>query len=242
MNTIALPQKIEFKKGKNPNNEIVEIEALFPGYGATIGNSIRRALLSSLDGAAVIGVKIKGASHEFMALPNIKEDILTLILNLKKLRVKLFSDEVVKIELNVSGKRQVTAKDIKKSAEAEVINKDLILATITDKGGSLDMEIYIAAGKGYECVEAREEKNGEVGYIEIDSMFSPVVSVGITIENSRVGKITNWDKLLLDITTDGVITPQEAFNQSIGILIEQFNSLVPKKEVTKKAIKEKEKK
>lgn len=233
MNTIALPQKIEFKKGKNSNNEIIEVESLYPGYGPTIGNSLRRVLLSSLPGAAVIGVNIDGATHEFMSLPNIKEDVLTIILNLKKLRLKVHSDEPVKLTLNVTGEKQVLAKNIDKDALVEVMNKDLILANITSKTGNLKMKITVAQGRGYESVETREEKKGEIGYIEIDSKFSPVNSVGITIENVRVGKMTNWDKLILDITTDGIITPKEAFEQSTKILIEQFNSLVVKKKEKK---------
>lgn len=225
--SIALPQKIEFKKGKNENNELVIIESLFPGYGATIGNAIRRVLLSSLPGAAVVGVKIKGADHEFMALPNIKEDILSIILNLKSLRLKVHSDEVVKLELQASGKKEVKASQITKNSEAEIVSNDLILANITDKSGELGMEIFVSKGMGYETVESRVERSKEIGYIEVDSIFSPVVSVGIKIENVRVGKMTNWDKLILDIATDGIITPKEAFEQATQILIEQFKSLIP---------------
>ncbi len=242
MNKIALPQKIEFKKGKNINNEIVVIESLYPGYGPTIGNSIRRVLLSSLPGAAVVGVKIEGATHEFMSLPNIKEDILSIILNLKKLRLKLHSEEIVKLELNITGEKQVLAKHIEKNSMVEIMNKDLIIANITSKTGNLKMEISVTQGRGYESVESREEKKGEIGYIEIDSKFSPVTSVGISIENARVGKMTNWDKLVLDITTDGIVSPREAFEQSIEILIDQFKALTPeKKEKSKESKKKSEK-
>ena len=243
---IALPQKIEFKKGKDKNNEIVVIESLFPGYGATIGNSLRRILLSSLDGAAVIGVKIKGVSHEFMTLPGVKEDILVIILNLKLLRLKVFSDEVAKLELDINGKKEVKSSDIKTNSQVEILNKDLILANVTDKNANLSMEIFVSKGQGYETVESRENPDKETGYIEIDSIFSPVVSTKINIENVRVGKMTNWDRLNLDITTDGIITPREAFEQSVGILIEQFKALVPetnnkkKKKTKDKEIVEKE--
>ena len=239
MNTIPLPQKIEFKKGEDVNNAIVEIESFFPGYGPTIGNSIRRVLLSSLPGAAIIGVKIKGADHEFMSLPGVKEDVLNIILNLKKVRLKVHSEEIIKLDLSVTGAKEVKAKDIKTNAEVEIISKDVPIATISGKKGSLEMEIFVAQGKGYETTETREDKKGEIGYIEIDSMFSPVTSVGIVIENARVGKMTNWDKVILDIKTDGLMTPKDAFEQSVEILLEQLNSLLPKKVVKKKATKDK---
>lgn len=226
MQTISLPKKIEFIKGKEPNQKSVIIEPCYPGYGLTLGNSLRRVLLSSLPGAAVVGVKIKGASHEFMALPNIKEDVLEIILNLKQLRLKIYGDEAVKLELDARGEKEAKAKDIKKNSQAEIVNPDLTLAHITDVAGSLNMEIYASRGKGYEMVESREEKKHEIGYIEIDSIFSPIRAVGINVENVRVGKMTNWDKLILDITTDGTITPEEAFNESVKILIKQFNFLI----------------
>ncbi|MBU4455078.1 DNA-directed RNA polymerase subunit alpha [Patescibacteria group bacterium] len=226
MEKISLPKKIEFIKGKEPNQKSVIIEPCYPGYGLTLGNSLRRVLLSSLPGAAVVGVKIKGASHEFMALPNIKEDVLEIILNLKQLRLKIYGDEAVKLELDARGEKEAKAKDIKKNSQAEIVNPDLTLAHITDVAGSLNMEIYASRGKGYEMVESREEKKHEIGYIEIDSIFSPIRAVGINIENVRVGKMTNWDKLILDITTDGTITPEEAFNESVKILIKQFSFLI----------------
>lgn len=226
MQTISLPKKIEFIDGKEPNRKTVIIEPCYPGYGLTLGNSLRRVLLSSLPGAAVVGVKIKGANHEFMALPNIKEDVLEIILNLKQLRLKIHGDEAVKLELDVRGEKEAKAKDIKKNSQAEVVNPDLTLARITDVAGSLNMEIYASRGKGYEMVESREEKKHEIGYIEIDSIFSPIRAVGINIENVRVGKMTNWDRLILDITTDGTITPEEAFNESVKILIRQFSFLI----------------
>lgn len=234
---IALPKKIEFKKGKDKNNEIIVIESLFPGYGATIGNSLRRILLSSLEGAAVIGVKIKGATHEFMSLPGIKEDVLTIILNFKKLRLKVHSDEVVKLEIDTKGKKEVKAGDIKANSQVEIINKDLVLASITDKSSSFSVEIFVSRGQGYEIVENRENTEKEVGYIEIDSIFSPVLAVGLDIDNVRVGKMTNWDKLSINLTTDGIITPQEAFTQAVKILIEQFSALIPNEEKKIKKIK-----
>ncbi|MFA5359469.1 MAG: DNA-directed RNA polymerase subunit alpha [Patescibacteria group bacterium] len=228
MEKIALPQKIEFVKGSGANNKQVIIEPCYPGYGATIGNALRRVLLSSLPGAAVVGVKIKDANHEFMTLPHVKEDILELVLNLKKLRLKVFSDEIVRIELDARGEKEVKASDIKKSSLVEIANPDLILGHITDMAGSLSMEIFVSQGSGYVTVESREGAKNEIGYIEMDSIFSPVLAVGVNIENVRIGKMTNWDKLVLDLTTDGTIAPEEAFYKSVDILIDQFNALVKK--------------
>lgn len=226
MEKIALPQKIEFVKGATANHKQIIIEPCYPGYGATIGNALRRVLLSSLPGAAVIGVKIKGADHEFMTLPHIKEDVLELILNLKKLRLKIFSDEVIKLELDARGEKKVKASDIKKNSLVEIANPDLVLGHITDMAGSLGMEIFVSRGAGYVTVESRESAKNEIGYIEMDSIFSPVSSAGINIENVRIGKMTNWDKLILDLTTDGTITPEDAFYAAVDILIKQFKALV----------------
>lgn len=226
MSTVALPKKIDVQTGDNPNQAKIIIEPCFPGYGVTIGNSLRRVLLSSLPGAAVIGVKIQGVSHEFMALPHLKEDILEFILNLKQLRLKVFTDEVEKLELEIHGKKEIKAADIKKNSNIEIVNPDLVIGNIVDMAGSLNAEIFVSKGMGYEMIENREKKEKEIGYIEMDSIFSPIVSVGVNLENVRVGKQTNYDKLILDIKTDGTITPKEAFEKSVKILIEQFDSLL----------------
>lgn len=225
MQNIALPKKIEFLKGEQANQEAIVIEPLYPGYGMTLGNSLRRVLLSSLPGAAVTGVKIKGVSHEFMALPHIKEDVLELILNLKQLRLHIFSEEEIKLELKVKGKKKVTAADIK-GGEVEIKNPDLVIANITDETGSLEMEIYVKGGRGYKMSEGDKKENKDINFIEIDSIFSPVLSVSIDVENARVGKMTNWDKLVLNVKTDGTISPRDAFEESVKILVEQFSSLL----------------
>jgi DNA-directed RNA polymerase subunit alpha len=238
MQKIALPTKIEFIQGSAPNQGQIIIEPCYPGYGATLGNALRRVLLSSLPGAAAVGVKIKGADHEFMSLPHIKEDVLELILNIKQLRLKVFSDEVVRLELDARGEKQVKAKDIKKNSLVEIVNPGLVLANITDMAGKLEMEIFVAKGLGYVTVENRESSNQETGYIEMDSVFSPILSVGINIENVRVGKMTNWDRLILNLVTDGTITPAEAFKRAVDILIAQFGALVGKGEKEIKATAE----
>jgi DNA-directed RNA polymerase subunit alpha len=240
MQNIANPKKIDFKTVGNSNEGVITIEPLFPGYGMTLGNSLRRVLLSSLPGAAVIGVKIKGASHEFMALPHIKEDVLELILNLKQLRFKVFTEEEVRLELKVKGKKIVTASEITKNSQVEIKNPELVLANITDEAGSLDAEILVKGGRGYKMAEGSKKENKEIGFIEIDSIFSPVTLVSIKVDNARVGKMTNWDKLILDVKTDGTVSPEEAFNEAVKILVEQFNALLPEnigKEMAEEAAK-----
>jgi DNA-directed RNA polymerase subunit alpha len=227
MQNIANPKKIDFKTVGNSNEGVITIEPLFPGYGMTLGNSLRRVLLSSLPGAAVIGVKIKGASHEFMALPHIKEDVLEMILNLKQLRFKVFTEDEIRLELKVKGKKVVTAADITKNSQVEIKNPELVLANITNEAGSLDAEILVKGGRGYKMSEGSKKENKEIGFIEIDSIFSPVTIVSIKVDNARVGKMTNWDKLILDVKTDGTVTPEEAFNEAVKILVEQFNALLP---------------
>lgn len=228
MLSVALPKKIEYQPGTEPNQGRITIEPCSPGYGITIGNSLRRVLLSSLPGAAVVGVKIKGVSHEFMTLPHLKEDILELILNLKQLRIKMFTDEIVKLELEVHGKKDVKGSDIKKNSAVEIVNPDMVIGHIMDMAGSLTADIYVSRGQGYEMIENREKTDKEVDYIEMDSIFSPIAAVGVKVEYVRVGKVTNFDKLIIDIKTDGTLSPQEAFEQSVKILIDQFNALLNK--------------
>ncbi len=231
MENIALPKKISFEAGGNPNEGTIAIEPLFPGYGMTLGNSLRRVLLSSLPGAAVVGVKVKGASHEFMAIPDIKEDVLELILNLKQLRLKIFTDEEVRLEIKTKGKKIVTAADIVKNSQVKIVNPDLEIAHITDANGSLEMEMIAKEGRGYQMTEIAKKESREIGYMEIDAIFSPILLVSVRVENTRVGKMTNWDKVLLDIKTDGTISPEEAFDETVKILVDQFSALAPKEEV-----------
>ena len=228
MQKIALPSKVEFVKGSDENRQQIIIEPCYPGYGTTIGNALRRVLLSSLPGSAAIGVKIKGADHEFTTLPHIKEDILEIVLNIKQLRLEVFSDEVIKLELDVRGEKQVKAGDIKKNSLVKISNPDLVLANITDVAGKLEMEIFVSKGLGYVTVESRESDKHAIGYIEMDSIFSPILSVGINVENVRVGKMTNWDKLVLNLVTDGTISPADAFKKGVDILIAQFGALIGK--------------
>lgn len=223
MEDILLPSKPEITSGENENEYIMTMGPFFHGYGHTVGNALRRVLLSSLPGAAVTAVKIKGASHEFDALDDVKEDVLEIILNLKKLRLKMFSEEPVTLTLKKKGQGAVTAGDIDKNSDVEVVNKDLVLANLTDKGAEMEMEITVAKGRGYVPTESRLEEKNEIGTIAIDALYSPIRSVGYKVEDMRVGQITNYDKLTLTIETDGTVTADEAVRQGAKILLNHFN-------------------
>lgn len=222
MDDILYPSKIELSSGTTPNEGVLTAEPFFHGYGTTIGNAIRRVLLSSLSGAAITAVKIKGAQHEFFAIPHVKEDVLEILLNLKQVRLKSFSDVPVKITLHAKGEGAVTAKDIKATSDVEVVSLDAHIATLTDKNAEIEMELTVEKGRGYVPTEERGKEKMELGTIAIDALFSPVVNVGFRVENVRVGEITNYDKLVMNIQTDGTITPQDAVEQSAKILINHF--------------------
>ncbi len=225
MEDILLPSKIEIVPSGRENESMLVMEPFFHGYGHTVGNALRRVLLSSLQGAAVIAVKIKGASHEFQAIPNVKEDVLEIILNLKQLRLKVYSDEPVKLTLHAKGDKKVTGKDIAANSDVEVANPNLHIATITDKSGELEMEITVAKGRGYVPTEERGKEKAELGTIAVDALYSPIRSVGYKVDDVRVGQVTNYDKLTLTIETDGTVDADEAIRQSAKILIDHFSLL-----------------
>lgn len=226
MEDILLPTKIEITPGERENESVMTMEPFFHGYGHTVGNALRRVLLSSLPGAAVVAVKIKGAQHEFQAIENVKEDVLEIILNLKQLRLKLFSDEPVKLTLKAKGEKNVTAKDIEANSDVEIINKNLHIATLTDKSAEMEMEITVAKGRGYIPTEERGKDNKtELGTIAVDALYSPLRSVGYKVDDVRVGQITNFDKLTLSIETDGTIEAEEAIRRSAKILMDHFGLL-----------------
>lgn len=235
-----MPSKIQYEPGEEENQATLTIEPMYMGYGTTVGNAIRRVLLSSLPGAAVVAVKIKGIDQEFSEIPKVKEDAMEICLNLKLLRLKVFSDEPQKLNLKVKGKKDVTAADIEKNADVEIVNPDLYIASLTDKDSELEMEITVSQGRGYSTVEERKKEDLEIGTILLDSLFSPVKNVGFRREDVRVGEITNYDKLILNIETDGTITPQEAVKQASQILIDHLNLLVGEK-TKEEEIKEEEK-
>lgn len=240
MEEITLPSKIKQEEIGENESKII-IEPCYPGYGTTLGNALRRVLISSLAGAAITSVKIKGVDHEFSNIKDIKEDVVEIIMNLKSLRAQLFSDEPVKLKLKSKGKRIIKASDFEKSSDVEIVSKDLLIATATSNSSELDMEVTIEKGRGYQTTEQKSAKEMEVGTILVDSIFSPVLNVGYDVENIRVGKRTDFDKLLMTIKTDGIISPIEAFQQASQILVDQFILLSKPQDVMKKT-KEAEKK
>lgn len=225
MEPILLPTKLEILSGAKPNEGVLVLEPCYYGYGTTVGNALRRVLLSSLPGAAVTAVKIRGAQHEFSTIPNVKEDVLEIILNLKLLRLRLFTDEPTRLSLSLKGERPVTARDFEKNANVEIVNPDLHIATLTDKKADLEMEITVERGRGYIPTEARP-KSPELGMIMIDALFSPIRNVGYRVENARVGEITNYDRLIMNIETDGSITPEDAINASAKMLLDYFSLFI----------------
>lgn len=212
---------------------IFEIEPLSPGYGVTIGNTLRRILLSSLEGAAITAVKIDGATHQFMTLPKIKEDVVEIILNLKTLRFQLDSDEPVILKLQAKGPKEVTASDFAENAACKVINNETHIATL-GKGGTLNMEVTIKKGRGYVPVEWSKDEKLPIGTISVDSIFTPVKKVHYEVENTRVGGMTNFDKLRLEITTDDSIDPEVALGRAAKILVEHFSLVEQACEVEEK--------
>lgn len=225
MEKLLLPSKISFEKGSESNVATFTVEPCYFGYGTTIGNALRRVLLSSLPGAAVTAVKIAGVDQEFSAIDNVKEDTLTICLNLKDLRLKVFSDEPVRLHLRAKGKKVVTAADFEKNSDVEIVNPELEIATLTADKATLDLEVTVKQGRGYVPTEERSNEDLEIGNIMVDAIFSPVRKVGYKVVPTRVGDITNYDKLMMDLETDGTITPQEAVSQAAKILIEHFSLL-----------------
>lgn len=226
MHKISLPQKPQYTVLGEHHGKF-EILGCYPGYGTTLGNALRRVLLSSLEGAAVVSVKIKNVSHEFSTLPGVLEDIVQIILNLKKVRFRVEQEieEAVRLTLKAKGEGMVTASAFKETSGVQVVNGDQLIATLTDKKAELEMEIEIEKGLGYVPVEQRERQEKEIGLIAIDAIYTPVRRVNYEVENMRVGKRTDFEKITLEVVTDGSITPEEAFGRAVSILVEQFGSL-----------------
>lgn len=216
------------------NTGTFAIEPLFPGYGMTLGNSLRRVILSSLPGAAVTAVKIDGVSHEFSTIKDVKEDVVEIILNLKQLCVKSYSEDVVVLKLSASGEGVVTAAKFEKNADIEITNPELVIATLDNKGAKLEMEIFIEKGRGYVPVEKRDGGKLSVGVIAVDALYSPIRRVRYNVESTRVGQMTNLDRLIIEVETNGVITPNEAVAQASEILVDHF-MVLSGKEIAKTA-------
>lgn len=202
-----------------------EIDGLYTGYGLTVGAAIRRVLLSSLPGAAITRVKIRGISHEFSTIPGVLEDMVEIMLNFKKVRFRVQDWEPQVLTLKIKGEREVKAKDIKDSTFARVITPEMHLATLTDKSAELDAEITVEKGLGYVPVEARKTEKLPIGVVELDAVFSPVIRVNFSSENMRVGDRTDYNRLKLMIETDGSITPSSALRKAGRILADHFGKV-----------------
>ncbi len=230
--------EIKYKVVEEPsaNRQIVEIQPLERGFGHTLGNVLRRVMLGHLSGAAITKVKIDGIQHEFSPIAGVHEDVVDLIQNLKKVDFKMDQIKTHIVTLNASGAGEVKAGDLKCPTGIEVVNKDLHIATLSDKKSKLSMELTVEYGKGYKLPESVEKK--QVGVIPVDANFSPIVLVSYTVESARVGREANLDKLVMDITTDGSIEPKTALQQASAILVEYFQLLAGDTEVYKEEVKQ----
>ncbi len=218
---IPLPSKPKLIK-KDKNKAVFQIEGLYPGYGVTLGNALRRVLLSSLEGAAIIQVKIKGVSHEFSTISGVMEDVIMILMNLKKLRFKMFTNEPQTVSLLVKGEKEIKGKDFKLSGQTELTNPEAHIATLTKSSVSLDIEAVVEKGVGYQPSEMREKEKAEVGVLPLDAIFTPIRTVSFDVESMRVGKRTDFDRLNVELETDGTITPQEALQRALDILLKHL--------------------
>lgn len=207
-----------------PTNATFTVEPLHTGYGMTLGNSLRRVLLSSIAGAAVTAFRIEGATHEFTTLPNVKEDVVEIMLNIKGIRFRVFSEEPQTLRISKKGAGTVTAKDIETTADVEIVNPEHVIATLDSAKATFVMDLVVETGRGYRTIdESGARKVSDM--IAVDAIFSPVLRVRYKVENTRVGQMTDLDKLLLTVETDGSITPQDAFEEAAAILVNQYTAL-----------------
>ena len=222
MEQILLPTTIEFLDGDNPNAGQVVITPCHQGDGTTLGNALRRVRLSSLPGAADESVKINGVQHEFAAIEGAQEDVVEIILNLKQVSARCFSETPVTLSLRKKGKGEVTAGDFEKNSDVEIVNPEAKIFTITDDKKVIEMEITIGRGRGYVPVEEKDLKNLDLGTILVDSLYTPIRDVGYKVELTRVGDVTDYEKLVLNIETNGTITPREAVSSATTILMDHL--------------------
>lgn len=201
------------------------IEPLHAGYGNTLGNSMRRVLLSSIKGAAIVAFRIEGATHEFTTVAGVKEDVVDIMLNLKNVRVAAHTDDPIELRLEKKGAGVITAADIKTNADVEVVNPDQVIATIDDPKTSVVIDLVVDSGRGYRTIEESSESRLHSDMIALDAMFSPVLRVRYKVESTRVGQDSNLDKLLLTVDTDGSLSPKEAFEEAAAILVNQYTAL-----------------
>jgi DNA-directed RNA polymerase subunit alpha len=207
------------------NSATFSIEPLHSGYGMTLGNSLRRVLLSSIAGAAVTGFKVEGASHEFTTLPGVKEDVVDIILSLKGVRFRIFSDEPQTVTLSKKGKGVVKAKDISTTGNIEIVNPNHVIATLDSDKASINMDIVVEKGRGYRTISEVSGKKTISDLIAVDAIFTPVLRVRYKVENTRVGQMTDLDKLVINVETDGSISPKDAFEEAAAILVNQYTAL-----------------
>jgi len=207
-----------------------EIDGLYPGYGHTLGNSLRRIILSSLPGSAITSVKIEGVPHEFSTIDGVKEDVVNILLNLKKVRLQMLTDEPQTVSIEVKGEKVVTAGDIKTPSQVEVLNPDQHIAEITDKKGALSIEMTVERGMGYVSKDILQKDKVDIGIIALDAIFTPIRRVNYEVENMRVGDRTDFNRLRVVVETDGTITAHGALEKSIEIMINQLKAIVGFKE------------
>lgn len=201
------------------------IEPLHSGYGNTLGNSLRRVLLSSIEGAAIVAFRIEGATHEFTTVAGVKEDVVDIMLNLKNVRLKVHTNEPIELRLEKKGAGPIVAGDIKTTADVEVINPEQVIATIDDPKKSIVIDLVVEAGRGYRTIEESSEARLHSDMIALDAVFSPVLRVRYKVDSTRVGQETNLDKLALTVETDGSISPRDAFEEAAAILVNQYTAL-----------------
>jgi DNA-directed RNA polymerase subunit alpha len=206
-------------------NATFVIEPLHAGYGNTLGNSLRRVLLSSIRGGAIVAFRVEGASHEFTTVPGVKEDVVDIMLNLKNVRLVVHTDEPIELRLEKKGAGVITAADIKTTADVEIVNPDQIIATIDDPKKSVVIDLVVEAGRGYRTIEDSSVSRVHSDMIALDAIFSPVLRVRFKVDSTRVGQETNLDKLAVTIETDGSINPRAAFEEAAAILVNQYTAL-----------------
>jgi DNA-directed RNA polymerase subunit alpha len=209
----------------SPTNATFVIEPLHAGYGNTLGNSLRRVLLSSIRGGAVVAFRIEGASHEFTTVKGIKEDVVDIMLNLKNVRLNVHTDEPIELRLEKKGAGVITAGDIKTTADVEIVNPEQVIATIDDPKKSVLIDLVVESGRGYRTIEESSVSRVHSDMIALDAVFSPVLRVRFKVDSTRVGQETNLDKLAVTIETDGSITPRVAFEEAAAILVNQYTAL-----------------
>jgi DNA-directed RNA polymerase subunit alpha len=241
---VQLPETVKVVK-KEGNRAVFDISPLMPGFGATVANPLRRVLLSSLEGAAIVSIKIKGVDHEFGAIAGVQEDIIQILLNLKKIRCRSYSNDPVVMTLAAKGEGAVTAADIQTPTDVEIVTPDVRICTLTDKKATLEMELTVQKGRGYESVEELQKEKLPIGVIAIDAIYSPVRLVNFTVEDVRVGQRIDYNRVVMEVETDGTIQPEQALKEAAGILKDHFELIAaipvpeaePKPAAKKKTVK-----